>query len=145
MAVALQACGKLNPDVFLDTTGYAFTYIVAKLLCSCRVATYTHYPTITTVRGSLQAHAGVVLHLLFPRLHSFCMQRRHTPHPISPVAFFCRCRWNSEEVTCSLLSVPASVCTQDMINRVYERRPTYNNTAAVARSPLFSRLKVMCV
>lgn len=79
MAVALQACGKLNPDVFLDTTGYAFTYIVAKLLCSCRVATYTHYPTITT----------------------------------------------------------------DMINRVYERRPTYNNTAAVARSPLFSRLKVI--
>ena len=50
MAVAFQALRQLSPDVFLDTTGYAFTYILAKLLCSAKVATYTHYPTITSVR-----------------------------------------------------------------------------------------------
>jgi hypothetical protein len=38
-----------------------------------------------------------------------------------------------------------SLQLQDMINRVFERRPTYNNTAAVARSPLFSNLKVLYV
>jgi alpha-1,2-mannosyltransferase len=34
-------------QVFIDTTGWAFTYPLAKL-AGCRVACYTHYPTVST-------------------------------------------------------------------------------------------------
>ncbi len=51
MIVAASTLWQLVPDVFLDTTGYGFTYPVARVLGGCRVATYTHYPTITTVCG----------------------------------------------------------------------------------------------
>lgn len=34
-------------QVFVDTTGWAFTYPLAKL-AGCRVACYTHYPTVST-------------------------------------------------------------------------------------------------
>lgn len=33
--------------MFIDTTGWAFTYPLAKL-AGCRVACYTHYPTVST-------------------------------------------------------------------------------------------------
>jgi len=36
------------PDVFVDTTGCAFTYAVARLVFGCKVAAYVHYPTIST-------------------------------------------------------------------------------------------------
>jgi alpha-1,2-mannosyltransferase len=36
------------PDVFVDTTGCAFTYLPAVLLFGCRVLAYVHYPTIST-------------------------------------------------------------------------------------------------
>lgn len=36
------------PDVFIDTTGCAFTYLPATLLFRCRVLAYVHYPTIST-------------------------------------------------------------------------------------------------
>jgi len=36
------------PGIFVDTTGCAFSYIVAKLVFGCRVMAYTHYPTIST-------------------------------------------------------------------------------------------------
>lgn len=38
------------PDVFVDTTGCAFTYPLTALLGRCRIAAYVHYPTISTVR-----------------------------------------------------------------------------------------------
>ncbi len=41
------------PDVFLDTTGCAFTYPLASLAGRCRVAAYVHYPTISTDMLSL--------------------------------------------------------------------------------------------
>ena len=47
MIVALVALWVDAPDVFLDTTGYAFTYPLARYLAGCRVACYTHYPTIS--------------------------------------------------------------------------------------------------
>lgn len=34
-------------QVFIDTTGWAFTYPLAQL-AGCRVASYTHYPTVST-------------------------------------------------------------------------------------------------
>ncbi len=48
MLVALEALWRDPPDVFLDTTGYAFTYPLARYLAGCRVASYTHYPTISS-------------------------------------------------------------------------------------------------
>lgn len=41
--------GHLLPDVYVDTTGYAFTYVVARILFGCQhVWAYVHYPTIST-------------------------------------------------------------------------------------------------
>ena len=36
------------PDIFIDTTGCALTYLPAKLLFGCHVLAYVHYPTIST-------------------------------------------------------------------------------------------------
>jgi hypothetical protein len=54
MVVAWEALMQQPMDIFLDTTGCAFTYIVAKVLGVPRVVTYTHYPTITSVSRPLR-------------------------------------------------------------------------------------------
>jgi alpha-1,2-mannosyltransferase len=38
----------MMPDVFVDTTGCAFTFLVAAVLFGCQVMAYVHYPTIST-------------------------------------------------------------------------------------------------
>eukprot|EP00941_MAST-03F_sp_MAST-3F-sp1_P001950 g1950.t1 len=43
----LEALLAVRPDVWIDTTGLAFTYPLARL-CGCTVISYTHYPTIST-------------------------------------------------------------------------------------------------
>lgn len=48
LPLAYEAVGALVPDVFIDTMGYAFTYPLVKLLLEIPVATYTHYPTISS-------------------------------------------------------------------------------------------------
>lgn len=50
MVLAFKALQEWPPDVFMDTTGCAFTYPVARLLAGCHVGAYVHYPTISTVR-----------------------------------------------------------------------------------------------
>lgn len=50
---ALACLAAFAPDVWLDTTGCAFTYPVAALLGRSRVAAYVHYPTISTDMLSL--------------------------------------------------------------------------------------------
>lgn len=47
MLLGLEAILKLTPAVFIDTSGYAFTYPLAKLVGS-KVVAYVHYPTIST-------------------------------------------------------------------------------------------------
>eukprot|EP01138_Halocafeteria_seosinensis_P006808 gb/GECG01006961.1/.p1 GENE.gb/GECG01006961.1/~~gb/GECG01006961.1/.p1 ORF type:complete len:519 (+),score=50.52 gb/GECG01006961.1/:1-1557(+) len=47
MVLAWQALSQYKPDLFFDTTGFAFTFIIAKLLCGCKVGCYVHYPTVT--------------------------------------------------------------------------------------------------
>lgn len=101
MVLAVEALLRLTPDVFVDTTGFAFTYPVAKLLAGCRVATYTHYPTITTVRDWRAA---------VPRI------------PAKADA------WRR----------------QDMVGRVIQRRPSYNNDERVTGSLTLSTFKLMC-
>jgi alpha-1,2-mannosyltransferase len=36
------------PRIFFDTTGCAFTYLVARVVFGCKVIAYVHYPTIST-------------------------------------------------------------------------------------------------
>ena len=38
----------LLPDLFIDTTGCALTYLPAKILFGCHILAYVHYPTIST-------------------------------------------------------------------------------------------------
>lgn len=46
--LAAEALNTLPPDVYIDTTGCAFTYPLLKYIGGCRVGTYTHFPTIST-------------------------------------------------------------------------------------------------
>ena len=49
LAYAALVRSKANfPTIFFDTTGCAFTYLVAKIVFGCKVISYTHYPTIST-------------------------------------------------------------------------------------------------
>lgn len=53
MNLAWHALSVVNPHVYIDTTGCAFTFFVAKTLAGCKVGTYVHYPTISTDMLSL--------------------------------------------------------------------------------------------
>lgn len=48
MVLGFEALLKFQPDIFMDTMGYAFTYPIFKYIGGCRVSSYTHYPTIST-------------------------------------------------------------------------------------------------
>lgn len=46
--LAFEALNQLVPDIFIDTTGCAFTMPVFKYLANCKTGCYVHYPTITS-------------------------------------------------------------------------------------------------
>jgi alpha-1,2-mannosyltransferase len=48
MVLGFEALLKFQPDIFMDTMGYAFTYPIFKYIGNARVSSYTHYPTIST-------------------------------------------------------------------------------------------------
>lgn len=48
VVLAAEALFRGTPDVFIDTTGFAFSFPVA-WLAGCSVGAYVHYPTISTV------------------------------------------------------------------------------------------------
>ncbi|KAJ8665191.1 hypothetical protein QAD02_006853 [Eretmocerus hayati] len=43
-----EAYTLFKPDIFIDTMGYPFTYPIFKYIGGCKVASYTHYPIIST-------------------------------------------------------------------------------------------------
>eukprot|EP00550_Attheya_septentrionalis_P009430 CAMPEP_0198297260 /NCGR_PEP_ID=MMETSP1449-20131203/36260_1 /TAXON_ID=420275 /ORGANISM="Attheya septentrionalis, Strain CCMP2084" /LENGTH=449 /DNA_ID=CAMNT_0043998143 /DNA_START=201 /DNA_END=1550 /DNA_ORIENTATION=- len=47
MRLAWAAIRKVTPDIYIDTTGCAFTYPIVRIFGGCRVAAYVHYPTIS--------------------------------------------------------------------------------------------------
>ena len=47
MVVALEAMVKFVPDIYFETTGYAFSYPIFKYLANVPVCCYVHYPTIS--------------------------------------------------------------------------------------------------
>uniref|UniRef100_A0A158R440 GDP-Man:Man(3)GlcNAc(2)-PP-Dol alpha-1,2-mannosyltransferase n=1 Tax=Syphacia muris TaxID=451379 RepID=A0A158R440_9BILA len=46
--VGLEALIKLNPEVFIDTMGYPLTLPLFRFIGGAKVASYVHYPTIST-------------------------------------------------------------------------------------------------
>jgi alpha-1,2-mannosyltransferase len=48
LAYAALFRSQERPTIFFDTTGCAFTYVVAKAVFGCKVIAYVHYPTIST-------------------------------------------------------------------------------------------------
>lgn len=46
--LGVEALFKFIPDVFFETTGYAFTYPLFHYIAKIKVCCYTHYPTIST-------------------------------------------------------------------------------------------------
>lgn len=82
MLMTWEALRAYNPDVFIDTTGFAFSYLLAKGVAQCRVIAYTHYPTITAVRcctGALVAcYLLVELHVTLT--HTMPIHESKTGH-----------------------------------------------------------------
>lgn len=61
MWLGLEALLKFQPDVFIDTMGYAFAMPIFRYIGGCRVGCYTHYPIISTdmlrrVQNRVYAH-----------------------------------------------------------------------------------------
>lgn len=61
VVLALEALCAAQPDVYIDTMGYAFTLPVFKWLGDCNVGCYVHYPTISTdmlrrVKSRVRSH-----------------------------------------------------------------------------------------
>jgi len=48
MLLGWEALRLALPDIFIDSTGYAFTMPLARIYGGCTVMSYTHYPTIST-------------------------------------------------------------------------------------------------
>ncbi|XP_057707879.1 GDP-Man:Man(3)GlcNAc(2)-PP-Dol alpha-1,2-mannosyltransferase-like [Corythoichthys intestinalis] len=48
MLLAWEALMAYVPDVYIDSMGYAFTLPIFRYLGGCQVASYVHYPTIST-------------------------------------------------------------------------------------------------
>lgn len=47
MILGVEALMSFQPDIYIDTMGYAFTYPLFAYIGGCKVACYIHYPTIT--------------------------------------------------------------------------------------------------
>jgi alpha-1,2-mannosyltransferase len=51
--LAYRAISIINPHVYVDTTGCAFTFPIAGYLGGCNIGTYVHYPTMSVDMLSL--------------------------------------------------------------------------------------------
>jgi len=91
MILGLEALITCNPEYFIDSMGYAFTYPLARYLAGSRVACYVHYPTISSEMiekvssrtaahnnasdvssSSLKTHAKLIYYQCFAFLYSMC-------------------------------------------------------------------------
>ena len=94
MLLGLEAFCKFIPDVYFETTGYAFTYPLFAWFASTPVCCYTHYPTISTdmleavysqqaafnnrsiiSKSKLLTHAKMAYYRLFALLYKVCGRR----------------------------------------------------------------------
>lgn len=56
-AVAVEALLRATPDVWFDTTGWAYTYVPARI-AGCSIGAYVHYPTVSTDMLKQVRHSG---------------------------------------------------------------------------------------
>lgn len=61
IVMGMEALLQYQPDVFIDTMGYAFTYPLFRYFGQCKVGSYTHYPVVSTdmlkrVKNRVYAH-----------------------------------------------------------------------------------------
>lgn len=70
--VGIEALLRHPCDVFIDTTGFAFTFPFAKFVAGARVAAYVHYPTISTdmIDSVAPKSIKLVYYRLFAHLYS---------------------------------------------------------------------------
>ncbi len=54
IVLAIEAVMRLPAPVFVDTTGYAFSFPVARYIGGCAVACYVHYVSLTRPRSHRQ-------------------------------------------------------------------------------------------
>lgn len=47
-AAGWEALTAFVPDLYVDSMGYAFTLPIFRYLAGCKVASYVHYPTVST-------------------------------------------------------------------------------------------------
>ena len=107
--IAWSALISYTPQIYIDTTGCAFTFLLAKILGGCKVVAYVHYPTISTVRLKIE--------LSLSEYYVWLYQYGCTYHCLS----YCK----------------------DMLNLVWERRPSYNHSANISKSSLYTYLKLI--
>ena len=91
MILGVEAFLKYIPDVYFETTGYAFTYPLFHYLAGIPVCCYTHYPTISTdmletvfqqtqtfnnrrwiSQSKLLTNCKLAYYRLFAKLYSLC-------------------------------------------------------------------------
>ncbi|KAK6059082.1 hypothetical protein COOONC_03293, partial [Cooperia oncophora] len=91
--LGLEALLKLNPEVFIDSMGYALTLPLFRWIAGSRVAAYVHYPTIShdmidlvsrreraynnadiIVQNNLLSHAKLLYYRLFAFFYGLCGQ-----------------------------------------------------------------------
>ena len=58
-----EALCLLNPEIFVDTMGYAFTFPIFSCIAQSRVGCYVHYPTISSdmlnrVKNNVESHTN---------------------------------------------------------------------------------------
>lgn len=62
VVLAAEALIRATPDVFVDTTGFAFSFPLA-WFAGCSVGAYVHYPTISTVSGGRAESGASILEI----------------------------------------------------------------------------------
>lgn len=70
LIVGMEALLRFPPDLFIDTTGFAFTLPLAKWLLGCVTVAYVHYPTISSdmvdrVRSSTKSNTNSGVQLTY--------------------------------------------------------------------------------
>lgn len=48
IVLGVEALRLFQPDIYVDTMGYAFTFPLFSLIARCKVCCYVHYPTISS-------------------------------------------------------------------------------------------------
>lgn len=78
VVLAAEALFRGTPDVFVDTTGFAFSFPVA-WLAGCSVGAYVHYPTISTVSGYCRNQGRYCSGARFLRQACFSSEKKVKP------------------------------------------------------------------